>query len=95
MNVVISESARTALRTLDLDDRRRADSWFDTLRNWENDEFTRNRSQRLEASDPLYVLPASSDLRILFSVDANQIVILDLVRHDTLMKFRSLSQNAG
>ena len=71
----------------DRDDRRRVVSWFDHLANWENDEFVRSRSYRLPSGENLYVLHATPDFRIFFTLDEGRIVVLDLARKDTLEKF--------
>ena len=74
-----------ALRMLDTEDRRRVHAWFDHLKNWDNDSFVRSHSVPLETVEDVYVFRTSSDLRIFFRFDGDQIVILDLASKDAIL----------
>src|SRR5205823_5585796 len=76
--VVTTAPVDIALRTLDADSRQRVRSWFTHLANWGNDEFVRRRSHRLHPVPGVYLLKASSDLRIFFTIEEGTITILDI-----------------
>ena len=84
MQVDLTEPVTIALRTLGEDERRRVSSWFDHLKNWENDEFVRSNSHRLASDKNVYVLRTSSDLRIFFTFIDGNIVVLDIARKDAI-----------
>jgi len=85
MNVIQTPPVEIALRTLGDDDRQRVSAWFGHLANWENDQFVRQHSQKLNSAENVYVLRTSGDLRIFFRLEKNGIVILDIARKATIM----------
>jgi hypothetical protein len=91
MKVVESLPVEIALRTLGDQDRQRVEAWFDHLRSWENDPFIRQQSQKLTSGEDVYVLKATSDLRIFFKLEADRIVLLDLATRGTILMFGQMS----
>jgi hypothetical protein len=87
MNVILTQPVEIALRTLGDEDRQKVLAWFNHLKNWENDAFVRRQAQRLNASENEYVLKATSDLRIFFQLERDQIVVLDITTKSTLQLF--------
>src|SRR3954454_931698 len=77
---VTTPSVDIALRTMDADDRRKVDAWFDHLRNWDGDEYVRSHSHVLEGVAGVYVLKTSGDIRIFFRIDDDTITILDVAK---------------
>ncbi len=92
MNVVLSQPVEIALRALGEEDRRNVSAWLDHLKNWENDRFVRRHAHPLTSADGVYVLRTSTDLRIFFSLQPDQIVVLDIARKATIMRFRPLAE---
>jgi hypothetical protein len=86
MNLVLSHAAEIALRTLGDEDRRKVHAWFDYLKNWDNDQFVRSKSRKLElpGSDEVYVLKTTTDLHLFFILHPNHIEIIDIARSDSL-----------
>jgi hypothetical protein len=76
--VHIAAPVEIALRTLDEDNRRRAQAWFDHLANWDGDPFVRTHSHSLESVPGVYVLKTSTELRIFFTMKGNTITVIDL-----------------
>lgn len=85
MNVVQTPPVQIAIRTLSEEDRRRVWAWFDHLRNWESDSFVREHSEKLPSSSNVYVLKTSTDDRIFFRLEGDQIEILDIASRATIM----------
>lgn len=81
MKVNRTAAVDLALRTLAADERLRVLSWFDHLRNWENDEQIRKMSKAMSYANT-FVLNTSDDLRIFFALNQakNEIDILDLAK---------------
>ena len=81
MKVIKTRDVEMALRTLDGDDRRKVQSWFDHLGNWESDEHLRQSTTAMTYKDTYY-LNTADDMRIFFTLDEakGEIVILDLAR---------------
>lgn len=52
-------------------------------------------AQRVNSSDNVYVLRASSDLRIFFRLEADRIVILDITTKELILKFGHVSEPAS
>ncbi len=78
MKVVETPPVEIAIRTLSDEDRRRVWAWFDHLKNWENDPFVREHSQRLASATDVYLLKTSNDIRIVFELNDDRIEILEL-----------------
>ncbi|HET6884102.1 MAG TPA: hypothetical protein VFI31_28365 [Pirellulales bacterium] len=86
MNVVVSNAAKIAVTGLPDEDRRRVHAWFDRLKNWPTDQAVRKNSTRLlpEEEPSVYVLRSTSDVRIFFTVDGDEITVVDVARKDSL-----------
>lgn len=89
MQVIISEPAAIAIRTLSDDDQRRVEAWCNQLANWETDAFVRERAHALEMDETVLVLRTSTDIRLFFTVEKDRIVVLDVARKDALRSFRA------
>jgi len=92
MNVVLTQPVEIALRTLSDEDRQKMSAWLDHLKNWENDPHVRKQAHELASSEGVYVLRTSTDLRVFFSLQQDQIVVLDIARQGTIMKFGPLAE---
>lgn len=81
MKITKLRSVDAAIRTLDFEDRQKVLAWFTHLENWENDEHTRNISNRTVEKD-VYALNTSDDLRIFFKLDVQnqEITIVDIAK---------------
>jgi mRNA-degrading endonuclease RelE of RelBE toxin-antitoxin system len=81
MNVIITRAVHVALRTLDNDERRKVQDWFDHLRNWEDDEHVREIAKKFVYQN-IYSIYTPDDIRIFFALDEEkgEIVIVDLAR---------------
>lgn len=86
MNVAVTNAAKIAVTTLPDDERRRVHAWFDHLRNWATDPEVRKNSRPVLPDDKhsVYVLRTTSDVRIFFTVDEDQITVVDVARKDSL-----------
>jgi len=93
MNVILTQPVDIALRTLGDDDRRTVSAWLDHLRNWENDDFVRNHSKKLDTMDNVYVLRTSTDIRIFFKLDAHGIEVLDIARKAAIVSSGDLAEH--
>lgn len=93
MNLEIGHAADIALQTLGDEDRRKVFAWFDHLRNWENDDFVRSKSVRLNLPDSpnVYLLRTSTDIRLFFLLHADHIEVIDIARNDSLRTMRQAS----
>lgn len=78
MKIALTLPVEIALRTLGEEDRRRVWAWLDHLKNWENDSFIREHSKKLPSAENVYVLKTSDNWRIFFSIEPDQIEILDI-----------------
>jgi mRNA-degrading endonuclease RelE of RelBE toxin-antitoxin system len=85
MKVLSLQPVKIALRTLSDKDRRQVFAWFDHLKNWKNDETVRNNSHLLADSDDVYVLKTTSDVRIFFKLQEDQITVLDIAMKSTIV----------
>jgi hypothetical protein len=85
MKVILTQPVHIALRTLDEDDRRKVTAWLDHLRNWENDDFLRKHSHKLESSEDVYVLQTTTDFRIFFTIEKDKITVLDIATKATIL----------
>ena len=96
MNVIVSDAAEIALRTLGDEDRRKVFAWFGYLRNWESDPFVQSRSRKVQTTgaEDLRVLRTSTDLRIFFVLHPQQIEVVDIARRETLEIVGRASQPA-
>lgn len=86
MNVAVSNAAKIAVSSLTDEDRRRVHFWFDHLRNWPSDpEVQKNSTRPLPEDEPnTYVLRGASGVRIFFTVDEDQITVVDVARKESL-----------
>jgi mRNA-degrading endonuclease RelE of RelBE toxin-antitoxin system len=83
--VVTKPSVEVALRTLDDNNRLRVHAWFGHLANWDGDEFVRSHSHRLDSIPDVYVLKASKDLRIFFTLNGNTVTIIDIGKKQSIL----------
>jgi mRNA-degrading endonuclease RelE of RelBE toxin-antitoxin system len=81
MKVIVPPSVTAAIKTLDADEGRKARSWLDHLKNWENDEQLRSTSTAMTYKDT-YFLNTPDDIRIFFTLDAKKktITVIDIAR---------------
>ena len=81
MKVIKPRSVDAAIRTLSIDERQKVFAWIDHLENWENDEHLRKMS-KLTTEENVYVLNTSDDIRIFFTVNAQEhsIAIVDIAK---------------
>jgi len=93
MNVILTQPVDIALRTLGEEDRRNVMAWLDHLKNWENDDFLRSHSHKLNPEDNVYVLKASADIRIFFRLEKSDIVILDIARKATIVSSGRIAEH--
>ncbi len=87
MKVVLSQPVEIALRTLSAEERKKVMIWLHHLKRWETDSFVREHSRELESSEGVYVLRTNTDFRIFFTVQNDQIEVLDLATRATIMLF--------
>jgi mRNA-degrading endonuclease RelE of RelBE toxin-antitoxin system len=92
MKLVLTPAVEVALRTLDDDNRRRVQSWFDHLANWNVDDYVRNHSHRLESIPDAYVLRTRTDLRIFFKVHGGTVTILDIATKQSILSSGYVSE---
>lgn len=94
MNVAVTNAAKIAVTGLPDDERRRVHAWFDHLKNWPTDrEVQKNSTRVLPEQEPnVYVLRTTSDVRIFFTVDDDEITVVDVARKDAL---RTVKANHG
>ncbi len=83
--VVTTPPVNIALRTLEADNRRSVLSWFERLANWDQDEFVRRHSHRLDVVPEAYVLKTTSDLRIFFRMEGDTITVLDVAMKQSII----------
>ena len=94
MQVILSERVKTALTTLSRDDRERVQTWFGSLRNWEEDAFVQSQSVTLSVQgQSVYLFRTSTEVRIFYTVDLQNktVSVIDLATRDTILSFGSLS----
>jgi len=89
---VLTQPVEFALRTLGEEDRRTVTAWLDHLKDWETDEFVRGRSQRLKASDDVYVLKAGTEFRVFFRLGKDGITVEDIAQKDALKSFGRVAE---
>jgi hypothetical protein len=98
MHVTLSERVKTALSTLSPDDRERVRTWFDYLRNWEEDAFVRSRSVTLNVrGQPVYMFRTSTDIYIFYTVDqqSKTIDVIDMATRDTILSSGDVATGAS
>jgi mRNA-degrading endonuclease RelE of RelBE toxin-antitoxin system len=94
MQLVFSERVKIYLNTLSHDDRQRANTWLDYLRNWEEDPFAKSRSVALNVQgQAMYLFRTTSEIRIFYTVDlkSKTITVIDLTTKDTILAFGSVA----
>lgn len=91
--IVTTPAVDIALRTLDQEDRRKVEAWFNRLRNWDSDPFVREHSHRLDSASDVYVLKTSTDLRIFFSLQGITITIRDIARKQSIVASGSFPED--
>lgn len=83
--IVTTPPVDIALRTLDADDVRRVQAWFDHLRNWDGDEHVRRHSHSLTGVPGVYILKTTTDIRIFFRIDGDTITVLDIAKKSAIV----------
>jgi hypothetical protein len=91
MIVTIAEPAQIALRNLSSDNRQRVEAWIDNLKRWDADPFVREHSKRLEASDNIFMLVTSTDIRIFFALEKDTITVLEVAKKATIVSSGHIS----
>jgi hypothetical protein len=86
MKVVTQRQVEIAMRTLDDEERREIIRSFHHLQNWENDAHVRNASHKLDGTENVYVLKATDDFRIFFTIQGNTATILDIASKSTITR---------
>jgi hypothetical protein len=82
--VITTPLVDVALRTLDNENRRRVRDWFHRLANWDGDEFVRKHSHSLDSLPGVYVVRASTDLRIFFKIQGNTLTVVDIATKQSI-----------
>ena len=85
--LVTTPNVDFALRTLGTEDQLRVKAWFDHLKNWDTDSFVRTHSFPLKTVEGVYVFRTTSEFRIFFRFDGDQIVILDVTTKRAILAF--------
>jgi hypothetical protein len=78
--IVTTPLVDIALRTLNADDVRRVQAWFDHLRHWDSDDSIRRHAHRLEEVPGVYLLKTNSDIRIFLKIEGDTLTILDVAK---------------
>ncbi len=93
MQVLLSDRVKTILHTLSSDDREKVETWFEYLRNWEENGFVRSQSVALNVQgQSVYVFRTSTEVRIFYTVDlqSKTICVRDITTKDTILSFGSV-----
>lgn len=88
MNVSITRPVKISLISMNDEDRRRAERWFDYLKGWGSDDFLAANSRKLPREGDVYELDTLTGIVIFFSVEGQEVSILDIVPRDKLDFFR-------
>jgi hypothetical protein len=94
VKVTISEPLEISLRNTGADERRRVWGWIDALKMWGTDPYITEQSKKLGGGDNTYMLITPSDLRLFFSVEKDEITVLDAARRSTILASRQISEAA-
>jgi hypothetical protein len=94
MELIITQPANIAFRSLTEEDRRRVATLFDQLKNGEHDEHFRSQAHPLASDPSVNELRTSSNIVIFFGFEDEAIVILDLVRRQALESIRGAGLRA-
>jgi len=86
VELVTNRPVDIALRTLRAEELRHVHSWFDHLKNWDDDDHVRKLSHKLPHKD-VYVLTTSDDIVIFFRKGTDTITVLDIARKETIDQF--------
>lgn len=89
MDLQMSEHARFQYSTLRSDDQRTVDAGFEHLRHWQDDDYVRSRSKRLESNREVYMFRPGADYAIAFEVVGDEIVVLSIFSEETVRKFNN------
>ncbi len=81
---VTTPAVDIALRSLDTDDVRRVNAWFEHLRHWDDDAYVRSHSHQLEGVPAVYLLKTPTVLRIFYRIDGDTITILDVAKKSAI-----------
>jgi mRNA-degrading endonuclease RelE of RelBE toxin-antitoxin system len=86
MEIVLTDSAKIAFRTLSAREQDRVQGLLAALKNWDHDPHIQKVSQPLIYKD-VYVLKATDGMRIFYNKGAEQILILDIAKKKTVDQF--------
>jgi len=92
MKLTKSPAVPIALRSLNEKDRQKVLSWFDRLKNWENDAYVRKASHKLDENDNGYVLKATREFRIFFRVKTDEIAVVDIASRTAILSMSGNSE---
>ena len=94
MKVIMPASVTAAIKTLGSEESRKVLSWFDHLKNWENDEHTRDMAKPT-IYHGVFVLNTTDDIRIFFNVDSEKqsITVLDIAKPSRFEVIREKAEN--
>lgn len=95
MKVVLDQPVEIALRTLGDEERQKVTAWIDHLKDWENDPYVREHSHKLTSADGVYVLRTNTDFWIFFTLQQDQIVVLDIATTATIKQFGHLANQGA
>jgi hypothetical protein len=84
--LVLSHPVEIALGTLPDAKRRRLQSFFEALRNWDNDKAIRDRSEPIPLRG-IYLIPSPNGMYVFFKPGADKITILDIANKETIEQF--------
>ena len=65
--------------------------WIDALEKWGTDPYIMENSKKLNDYDNTYMLITTSDLRLFFSVEKDEITVMDVARKATILASRPKS----
>ena len=67
-------------------ERRRALAWIEYLERWDTDPQVKQRAKKLDIEGDVYMLITTTDLRIFFAVEEDEIKVLDVAKKDTIIR---------
>jgi hypothetical protein len=82
--LIYAPAVQTALRGLDPEGVRRVHAWFAYLERWDTDQVVRDNSVPLPGHEGVLVLRTTTDIRIFFRIDGDDITVLDVATTPTI-----------
>jgi hypothetical protein len=83
--LVTTQTADIGLSSLNAENVRRVQGWFNHLKNWDNDAYVRGRSHKLDEVPGVYILLTNTDLRIFFRIDGDTVTVLSIASKATIL----------